>query len=360
MTTDRSPGAKLDLVDLCKQYPGSDANAVDHANLTISPGEFVTLLGPSGSGKTTTLNMIAGLVDITSGRIDLNGSDISALPPNRRNFGMVFQNYALFPHMTVFENVAFPLKQRRFGKEQVRSMVANVLDRVDLVGKDNAKPSELSGGQQQRVAVARAIVFSPGVLLLDEPLGALDRKLRQGLQAEIKRIHREFGLTFVFVTHDQEEAMYLSDRIAVFNQGRIECVGTPADLYQRPRTRFVAEFLGESNVFVGSTGQGFYQWRDRRWSMPGISSDGSSLALSVRPERLKVLPEQQDIPPGMNGLEATVTSVGFMGFAQRLELRFEGDSFGCAIVPPDTAQFAVSGMRVNVAWDPAHQSLVSI
>jgi putative spermidine/putrescine transport system ATP-binding protein len=352
-------GARVRLVDLCKRYAPGLPPAVDHIQLDIAPGEFVTLLGPSGSGKTTTLNMIAGFVDITSGRIDLNGTDVSPIPSYKRNFGMVFQNYALFPHMTVYDNIAFPLKQRKFGATDIRRMVGQVLELVDLQGRGNRKPTELSGGQQQRVALARAVVFSPSLLLLDEPLGALDRKLRQGLQAEIKRIHRELGLTFVFVTHDQEEAMFLSDRIAVFNEGRIERCGTPSDLYQNPGTRFVAEFLGESNVFSGGVSDGVYRWGENRWALPDGAGTDDRQTLIVRPERLDVLDGATKVPPGLNSTSAVVTNVGFLGTVRRIELRYDDESAGCAVLRPNAAEHVVPGSRVTVTWDPRDQALVS-
>jgi putative spermidine/putrescine transport system ATP-binding protein len=347
-------------VDLCKRYGPDQPYAVDHANIDIAPGEFITLLGPSGSGKTTTLNMIAGFVELTSGQININGRDISPVPPHKRNFGMVFQNYALFPHMSVFDNIAFPLKQRKYSAADVRNMVGRVLSLVDLEGRDQRKPSELSGGQQQRVALARAVVFSPHLLLLDEPLGALDRKLRQGLQAEIKRIHRELKLAFLFVTHDQEEAMFLSDRIAVFNEGKIERVGTPADLYRDPVTRFVAEFLGESNVFAGSTPTpGVYQWREHTWIVPESQTVHGDGALIVRPERIDVLPADADIPAGMNSVPATVTNVGFLGTVRRIELVYDDDTTGCAVLRPNQALHATPGNRVTITWKPDDQALVT-
>lgn len=361
MTSIQSSGAAIRLVDLCKRYGADQPFAVDHVNMAIEPGEFVTLLGPSGSGKTTTLNMIAGFVDITSGRIDVNGSDISTVPPHKRDFGMVFQDYTLFPHMTVFENIAFPLRQRKMRGKQLRTLVSEVLSLVDLEGRENRKPAELSGGQQQRVAVARAVVYSPRVLLLDEPLGALDRKLRQGLQAEIKRIHRELGLTFLFVTHDQEEAMFLSDRIAVFNEGKVECFGSPTELYDNPVSRFVAEFLGESNVFVGSADSpGVYKWRDCKWIVPDRVVSDRDDALIVRPERLEILASGAPVPPGMNSTSATVTNVGFLGTVRRVELRYDDETKGCAVVRPNSALDATTGGRVTVAWDPEDQALVRL
>jgi ABC-type Fe3+/spermidine/putrescine transport system ATPase subunit len=241
----------MQLQGVCKRYPGTDSPAVKQVDLSVRRGEFVTFLGPSGSGKTTTLNMIAGFITPTAGQILIDGKDIADLPPHKRNLGMVFQNYALFPHMTVWDNIAFPLVERKVPKAQVREKVKAALEMVNLAGYEKRRPRELSGGQQQRVALTRALVFDPPILLMDEPLGALDKKLRQRLQLEIKRVHRELGITFLFVTHDQEEAMALSDRVVVFDQGGIEQVGTPDELYRRPATRFVADFLGDSNLIDG-------------------------------------------------------------------------------------------------------------
>lgn len=242
-------GAAVRLHGLTKRYAGRAA--VDEVSLDIEVGEFMTFLGPSGSGKTTTLNMIAGFTRATEGSITVDDTNVADLPPHRRDLGMVFQHYALFPHMSVAKNVAFPLEQRKVSKPEIARRVTEALRMVQLDSMADRLPSGLSGGQQQRVALARAVVFNPRVLLMDEPLGALDKKLREQLQTEISRMHRELGITFVFVTHDQEEALALSDRIAVFNDGRIEQVGTPEELYERPATLFVAQFLGESNVFPG-------------------------------------------------------------------------------------------------------------
>ena len=238
-------GAPLALQAIAKRYGG--VTAVDRLSLEVASGEFVSLLGPSGSGKTTTLMMIAGFIIPSSGSILLDGKNITRLPPYRRNIGMVYQNYALFPHMTVGRNVAFPLRMRGVGRDEIARRVGRALELVQLKGLSERRPTELSGGQQQRVALARALVFEPPLLLMDEPLGALDKKLRQELQSEIKRIQRETRGTVIYVTHDQEEALSLSDRVVVLNHGRIEQVGPPGELYERPRTRFVAEFLGAAN-----------------------------------------------------------------------------------------------------------------
>jgi putative spermidine/putrescine transport system ATP-binding protein len=335
--------AELELRELSKRYSArSQAEtvvAVDRIDLTIKAGEFVSLLGPSGSGKTTTLNMIAGFVEPTSGSIRLGGKDLSAVPAYRRNFGMVFQNYALFPHLTVFDNVAFPLKQRKLPRDQIRRLVGDIVELFGLGGMQSRKPDQLSGGQQQRVALARAVVFSPSILLLDEPLGALDRKLRQSLQAEVKRLHRELGLTFVFVTHDQDEAMYLSDTIAVFNQGRIERVGTPGDLYDDPGTLFVAGFLGEANVLRQLAGP------------PGT-------VLVVRPEKLRLY-TVDDVPAGWNSVPATVTDASHLGAACRVDLRLADGSPCSATMPTSDMPRVRPGDTVQAAWDPAAQSFVT-
>ncbi|MEV6634781.1 ABC transporter ATP-binding protein [Actinoplanes sp. NPDC051470] len=327
-------GGRVELTGLVKTYGSTPA--VDHIDLDIQPGEFITLLGPSGSGKTTTLNMIVGFTEPTAGRVRLNDKDITRTPPHKRNFGMVFQNYALFPHLTVAQNVAFPLRERKVPAAETARLVGQALDLVDLTGMDHRRPHELSGGQQQRVALARAVVFSPSVLLLDEPLSALDRKLRQSLQREIKRLHDELGLTFVFVTHDQDEAMTLSDRIAIFNHGKIVAIGTPADLYHRPPTEFVARFLGESNVF-----------------------HRPDQTLIVRPERLHVADSPESVPAGDVTEDATVTDVSFYGTYYRLELSYGDDSVGCAVLPVGAPAAVDPGAKVVAHWRPEDQVLVT-
>ncbi|MEU8362489.1 ABC transporter ATP-binding protein [Nonomuraea sp. NPDC048882] len=359
MSATESGGGRIELTDLCKRY-GSGPLVVDHVSIDIAPGEFITLLGPSGSGKTTTLNMIAGFTDITSGSIKLGGRDIAPLPPHRREFGMVFQNYALFPHMTVAQNVAFPLRERKVAKDETARRVEETLRLVDLEGMGGRRPDELSGGQQQRVALARAVVFSPSVLLLDEPLSALDRKLRQSLQQEIKRLHQELKLTFVFVTHDQDEAMSLSDRIAVFNAGRVERIGTPADLYRNPGTRFVARFLGESNLFPGRLRPGgVYEWAGHKWAVADADGLPAGRDLIVRPERLSLAATSADVPDGANSIPATVTTLSFQGTHQRAELDYGDGTTGSAVLPPDATNGIRPGGRVTAYWDPAHQVLVT-
>jgi putative spermidine/putrescine transport system ATP-binding protein len=251
-----------------------DVKAVDNVSLTIGDGEFFTLLGPSGSGKTTCLRMIAGFEHPSAGQIKLYGRDVTHLPPYEREVNTVFQDYALFPHMTVGENIAYGLMIKKVPKAERERQTAEMLELVRLPGLQNRKPSQLSGGQQQRVALARALINQPRVLLLDEPLGALDLKLRQQMQVELKAIQNEVGITFIFVTHDQEEALTMSDRIAVFNQGKIEQIGSPANLYEHPATRFVATFVGVSNVLSGET---------------AVSLTGSAQTFSVRPEKIRLV-----------------------------------------------------------------------
>ncbi len=245
----------VSLRRVTKSY--GERTAVRELNLDIASGEFFSLLGPSGCGKTTTLRMIGGFVDPSYGEVSLHGKDVTDLPPNRRDVNTVFQSYALFDHLSVWENVAFGLRRRRVGKAEMTRRVGEMLELVQLTGRDKDKPSALSGGQRQRVALARALVNRPSVLLLDEPLAALDLKLRKAMQVELKRIQREVGITFVFVTHDQDEALTMSDRIAVMSEGRVHQCGTPEDIYERPATRFVAEFIGTANLMSGSyTGTG--------------------------------------------------------------------------------------------------------
>jgi len=359
----RAPGAALDLRGLYKRYETSVA--VDGISLDIRAGEFLTMLGPSGSGKTTTLNMIAGFVDVTEGEILMDGRPISELPPHRRDIGMVFQSYALFPHLTVFENIAFPLKRRKVRGQELRQRVEQALETVKLGELGSRYPAQLSGGQQQRVALARAIVFRPRVLLMDEPLGALDKKLREWLQLEIKRIHREVGITFVYVTHDQEEALVMSDRIAVFRDGRIEQVGTAHDLYECPRTRFVAEFLGESNVFAGrlepdGPGRRVVESDGVRVVAPSDAPAGieGQAAVVVRPERMSVC---DDDATGAydNVVSGRVRQVIYLGAARKLEVELaDGRIVGVREQAGDLTP-ASEGDDVKVCWHSADGVLVA-
>ena len=242
----------IELKHISKVYSDNGFKAVDDFNLEVKRGEFVTFLGPSGCGKTTTLRMIAGFEMPTSGEILLNGEDISQLPANKRPINTVFQRYALFPHMNIYDNIAFGLKLKKLPKEEIRKKVKRVLDIVDLEGFENRKISTLSGGQQQRIAIARALVNEPEILMLDEPLGALDLKMRQEMQLELKHMHDELGITFIYVTHDQEEALTMSDKIVVLSEGRIQQIGTPEDIYNEPQNAFVADFIGESNIIAAT------------------------------------------------------------------------------------------------------------
>ncbi|MBN9607656.1 MAG: ABC transporter ATP-binding protein [Actinomycetales bacterium] len=358
-------GTQIRLSAVTKDF-GLAAPAVDEVSLTIEPGEFMTLLGPSGSGKTTTLNLIAGFETLTSGTIEIDGHDIGRLPPHKRELGMLFQNYALFPHLTVAQNVAYPLRERRVPKAEIAARVAEVLELVQLTGRDHNHPTQLSGGQQQRVALARAIVFHPKALLLDEPLSALDRNLRGALQSEIRRIHREVGSTFVFVTHDQEEAMNLSDRIALFNQGRIEQLGSPEQLYDAPDTLFAARFLGDSNVFElegGVTGD-TTRWEDRAWRVDAATVSRRSgvaerAAVVVRPENLGLVADEKDVPSGANWVRARVRDQEFMGSYRTLQLALGGQERpGRARVSTSDASFAV-GDPVVAWWRPERQRIVA-
>ncbi|MEU6262842.1 ABC transporter ATP-binding protein [Saccharopolyspora shandongensis] len=352
MQPERSDGARIETRDLCKVFRGSPRPAVDAVDLAIEAGEFMTLLGPSGSGKTTTLNMIAGFEDVTSGQILLDGTDIAPVAPHRRNLGVVFQSYALFPHMTAADNVAFPLRQRKVGKSEIARRVAEALDLVRLGEHGDRLPSQLSGGQQQRVALARAVVFQPRALLLDEPLGALDKKLRESLQLEISRLHKELGITFVFVTHDQEEALALSDRIAVFRDGRIEQVGTPAELYETPSSHFVATFLGDSNVFVGKARDGVIDTGWCELHATGVAEQ-AAVALVVRPEHLRIGATTE---PGVNVLSATVTDVVYQGAFRRVLVEFDGGVTG-QIRDTTSAAPVATGERIQVHW-PADAGVI--
>jgi putative spermidine/putrescine transport system ATP-binding protein len=350
----------LRLTGLVKSYDGH-SNAVDGIDLEIARGEFVTLLGPSGSGKTTTLMMIAGFERPTGGTIELDGHDLAHSKPYQRNIGVVFQNYALFPHMTASRNIAFPLKMRHVAAAEVARRVGAALALVGLERFADKHPRELSGGQQQRVALARGLVFDPDVLLLDEPLGALDKNLREQMQVEIKRIHREIGITMVYVTHDQTEAMTMSDRIAVFNAGKLEQVGRPLDIYNRPATRFVGEFIGDSNFFAARVDEARPGWLEIDGIGPARLADGGAappagaVDLLVRPERLKL------VEPGattLNTFDMTVGTIVNYGDSvlaigttagRPLRMRIAG-------TPPAALQ---EGAMVTVGWDPRDGHVVA-
>jgi len=351
---EQGPGAAMRLTDLTKVYPNTDSPALDGFTLDINGGEFITLLGPSGSGKSTLLGLCAGFQTATAGRIELDGTDIGPLPPHKRSLGMVFQNYALFPHMTVAENVTYPLRRRKVGKAEAATLVKDALQRVQLTKFADRLPSQLSGGQQQRVALARAFIFKPRVLLLDEPLAALDRRLRGDMQVELKALHRELGMTFILVTHDQEEALSMSDRVALLNDGRLEQVGTPTELYASPRTVFAAEFLGESNLFQGhyDVGSGHLvneQYTLSVTTMAGAAAD-SPHALVVRPESMTVLAAEAPVPSGCNALGARVEDVIHLGGTRRLILRFPWGGTGSAQESAGVESRVRRGDDVQVTW----------
>jgi putative spermidine/putrescine transport system ATP-binding protein len=321
-----------------KSYDGKTL-VVRALDLDIRRGEFLTLLGPSGSGKTTCLMMLAGFESPTSGEIVLDGQPITRTPPHRRNFGMVFQNYALFPHMTVGQNVAYPLTVRRQPKAEVERKVARALDMVQLDGKADRFPAQLSGGQQQRVALARALVFEPQLVLMDEPLGALDKQLREHMQIELKELHRQLGVTFVYVTHDQGEALTMSDRVAVFNDGEIQQIDAVERLYETPANRFVAGFVGDSTVFSGTmgavTGAGAELVLPGGERLSGINvnaaAPGAEVVASVRPERIEACFTRPDNLA--NVLQAAVSDVIYFGDHLRLRCAVAGQGQATAKLP---------------------------
>jgi len=314
MTQTQATAASIEVRNATKAY--GSFKAMKDVNLHVDAGEFVTLLGPSGSGKTTTLNVIAGFTDLTSGSLEIGGRAVDGLPAHKRNIGVVFQNYSLFPHMTVERNVMYPLTLRKIAPEERRRMVGEALEMVRMSEFAHRYPSELSGGQQQRVALARALVFRPPLLLMDEPLGALDKKLREWLQLEIKRLHRELGTTFVFVTHDQEEALVLSDRIAVFNAGRIEQIGTGRDLYDDPQSLFVGQFIGESTLLRGATsvnaGQTVLTLAGQSVVADTPSAAVKSPVFFLRPERMDLV-APGGASPHANRLRASITEAIYLG-----------------------------------------------
>ncbi len=353
-------GVGLSLSGLRKTYGSSVA--LNDIDLTVAQGEFMTFLGPSGSGKTTTLNLIAGFVEPDAGSIEVGGVPIVGVPPHKRDIGVVFQQYLLFPHMKVGANVAFPLRRRGVSKSEAQRRAMEILEVVGLHGMADRYPRQLSGGQQQRVALARALVFNPKLLLLDEPLGALDKRLRESLQQEIKRIHREVGVTFIFVTHDQEEALAMSDRIAVFNHGGIEQVGTGESLYQNPETLFVAKFLGDSNVFEGEVlvedGRTYICEGDHRFLAPRAAATSERMAVVVRPECVRVVPATREPVEGLNQLAGEVSDVTFFGSRRRLTVDSGGRSF--LVDESGHGPAPKVGENVVLAWDAEHASLVAI
>jgi putative spermidine/putrescine transport system ATP-binding protein len=317
--------SKITLKNVVKRY--DSMVAVREMSLEIKDGEFVALLGPSGCGKTTTLRMIAGFVEVSEGRILFADQDVTDVPANRRNTGMVFQGFALFPHMTVAQNVAYGLEMRRVPKGEIKERVAKVLDLVQLRGFTERLPRQLSGGQQQRVALARALVINPHVLLLDEPLSALDAKLRHEVRLQIRQLQQSLGLTTVFVTHDQEEALSLADRLVVMNVGRIEQIGSPSDLYERPATPFVADFIGKTNFFKGGMTGGTFS-TDFGLSLNVIPRTPAATLMGVRPEKIKIAKRSEAGQAGsttVNAIEGVVELVSYLGPSTEYRVRISGD-----------------------------------
>lgn len=332
----------IELRHISKVYSDNGFKAVDDFNLEVKRGEFVTFLGPSGCGKTTTLRMIAGFEMPTSGEILLNGEDISQLPANKRPINTVFQRYALFPHMNIYDNIAFGLKLKKLPKEEIRKKVKRVLDIVDLEGFENRKISTLSGGQQQRIAIARALVNEPEILMLDEPLGALDLKMRQEMQLELKHMHDELGITFIYVTHDQEEAFTMSDKIVVLSEGRIQQIGTPEDIYNEPQNAFVADFIGESNIFKGiMTGHMKVRFCGGEFMGMDDVAEGTLVDVVVRPEDVIITKPEDGV------VEGEVVSVIFKGM--HYEVTVESGKYEMVI---RTTKCYSVGERIGMKLEP--------
>ena len=348
-------GCSLRVERLSKSY--GSGRVLDDVSFAVDAGQFFTLLGPSGSGKTTILKIVAGFVPQDDGDVYADDRELSREPPHRRDIGLVFQNYALFPHMTVTANVGFALRMRKVPRTEAEQRIRQALEIVRLTGFEHRYPRQLSGGQQQRVALARTLVFNPSVVLMDEPLGALDRKLREHMQTEIKQIQRRLGITVVYVTHDQEEALTLSDRIGVMHHGRLEQLGTPEDLYERPRSRFVADFIGESNFLpgrvVGSTGAtvAFETHRGAKLhATAGPDATTGARVLFVRPEKIALARESGDQGDAVLG---TVRDVVYVGESRRYHVELDtGDSLVVKQMNAVTRAAHAPGDRVTVAFRP--------
>jgi spermidine/putrescine transport system ATP-binding protein len=358
----REGGPCVVLKSVTKRF--GDVTAVDNIDLDIAEGEFFTMLGPSGCGKTTTLRMVAGFEEVTAGRLMIDDADMLGIPPHKRPTNTVFQSYALFPHLSVKENVAFGLRRKRADKAEIERRVREELERVGLAEQASRRPSQLSGGMQQRVALARALVNLPRVLLLDEPLGALDLKLRKGLQVELKKIQREVGITFVYVTHDQEEALTMSDRIAVMNNGHIEQIGDPEQVYDRPSTTFVAGFIGVSNLMPGTVrksgedGEVELDTGVKVTTEVNGFSPGQRCHAVVRPEKLYLGSGGGDQPT----VEGLVESSIYLGTSTQLIVQLDGEVRMTVLVPntdeADRQQLPGGGARVKLSWAPAHMHVV--
>lgn len=348
----------LQLKQIRKAF--ANTNVLNGIDLSIGQGEFITLLGASGCGKTTTLRIIAGLEQPDSGSVLLGGKDVTALPPEKRNVNTVFQNYALFPHMTVAENIAYGLKLQKKPKAEIRQKVQKMLALVQLEGYENRRPNELSGGQKQRVAIARALAVEPQILLLDEPLGALDLQLRRQMQFELKRLQKQLGITFIYITHDQEEALNMSDRIAVMRQGQFEQIGTPNEVYESPKTDYVARFVGEANILQGTVCQlGNPLLLQTAAGVCAVACNGCGLkqgdtaCIAVRSEQVQFTPYRE----GEQGLRATITEKNFAGGMLRILLTFaDGQTVVASRHGIDLP--AQVGDEMLVHWQPEHAILV--
>jgi spermidine/putrescine transport system ATP-binding protein len=353
----------VELRGVTKRF--DEVTAVADLSLEIGQGEFFTLLGPSGCGKTTTLRMIAGFEEATAGQVLIAGEDVAGLPPHKRPTNTVFQSYALFPHLSVSDNVAFSLRRKRVGKDEIKRRVASELERVGLAREAHRKPNQLSGGQQQRVALARALVNFPKVLLLDEPLGALDLKLRKGLQLELKQIQREVGITFVYVTHDQEEALTMSDQIAVMNLGRVEQVADPEQVYERPETTFVAGFIGVSNLMPATVEAGGGVHLDNGPTVPAAEDGfrpGERCQAVVRPEKLHIGRVDERADGDLPSVEGTVESSVYLGTSTQIVVDL-GDDVRMTVLHPNASEaerqrLPGGGARVRLSWHPDHMHLV--
>ena len=343
-----APSPEIRLIDLEKRF--GEVRAVDGVSIDVAAGEFFSLLGPSGCGKTTTLRMIGGFELPTAGRILLRDRDITMDPPDKRPVNMVFQSYALFPHLDVGENVAFGLRRHGVAKAEIGRRVGEALELVRLGGYERRRPNQLSGGQQQRVALARALVNQPTVLLLDEPLGALDLKLRRQLQVELKRIQVEVGITFVYVTHDQEEALTMSDRIAIMHAGKVEQLGTPEDLYERPATRFVADFIGTTNLLQGRV-EADGEVRLSTGELATCAHDGiapgTDIEISIRPESVTLVPATAD-----GAIRGTVEQAAYLGNTVSYLVRTAGGSAITALVPK-AGERLPAGTAIGISWAAA-------
>jgi spermidine/putrescine transport system ATP-binding protein len=356
--------AGIGLVSVSKRFGG--VGAVDDVSLDIAEGEFFSLLGPSGCGKTTTLRMVAGFERPDEGSIILQGNDVTTVPANKRPVNMVFQQYALFPHMSVYDNVAFGLKVKRVPRSQHEQRITEMLQVVELEGLERRRPRQLSGGQQQRVALARALVNAPAALLLDEPLGALDVKLRKQMQLQLKAIQHNVGTTFVYVTHDQEEALAMSDRIAVMSGGRVEQIGSPREIYEHPRTAFVADFIGSLNAFdfrvdelVGENAV-MRLGENERIVVPvdGRHAPGETLRVAVRPERVQIETAAGTLLDGGSRVEGTVAEIVFLGMYTQFHVDTSAGRLVSHRVGDESPKPLEPGTRVALSWEPEQASLL--